>query len=103
MPQNTNQAMFGAEEFDDDSDSGSPELNFAGAGSGGAGVGGMPNSQMLSQLRAAIQQDPSVLQQILSQLATTNPQLYQVIIYLRFKYLLNINVFPLFLAHSTTS
>ena len=80
MPQNTNPAMFGAEEYDEDSDSGSPELNFGGgAGSGGAGLG-LPNSQMLSQLRAAIQQDPSVLQQILSQLATTNPQLYQVTI-----------------------
>lgn len=56
----------------------------AGAGAGlgfgaGAGVGINPNDPLLAQLRNNIRNDPAVLQNLLSNLATTNPELFQVI------------------------
>lgn len=39
----------------------------------------LANNPMFGQLRAAVQQNPMLLQPILSQLAQTNPQMFQLI------------------------
>lgn len=51
---------------------------------GNAGQGGenplafLANNPMFNQLRAAVQQNPELLQTALNQLAQSNPQLFQV-------------------------
>ena len=60
----------------DNEEESQPGLNLPSPGVGQEGVNS--NDPMINQIRQAIRNDPNFLQSMMSNLATTNPQLFQV-------------------------